>query len=120
MEEITFNFQPQACITALASAISADLVTILFFGVRPCLYLPLHQNLPEGNYLWLIVLGVILGILAYVYQYALLNLRWWYSKVKFPNIYHSVIQLGYGTLKSLAEVISSLLILVVLTLPEIY
>ncbi|MBB1063118.1 ClC family H(+)/Cl(-) exchange transporter [Limosilactobacillus fastidiosus] len=93
MEEITFNFQPQACITALASAISADLVTILFFGVRPCLYLPLHHNLPEGNYLWLIILGVILGILAYVYQYTLLNLRWWYSKVKLPNIYHSVIPL---------------------------
>lgn len=93
MEEITFDFHPQACITALASAISADFVTILFFGVRPCLYLPLRANLPEGNYLWLIILGIILGVLAYVYQYTLLNLRWWYSKVKLPNIYHSIIPL---------------------------
>lgn len=93
MEEITFNFQPQGCITALAAAIASDFVTILFFGVRPCLYLPLHANLPKESYPWLLFLGVLIGLLAYLYQYTLLNLRWWYSKVKFPDIYHSVIPL---------------------------
>ncbi len=93
MEEITFNFQPQGCITALAAAIAADFVTILFFGVRPCLYLPVHATLPKESYLWLLFLGVLIGLLAFLYQYTLLNLRWWYSKIKFPNIYHSVIPL---------------------------
>ncbi|MCI1975533.1 MAG: ClC family H(+)/Cl(-) exchange transporter [Limosilactobacillus sp.] len=93
MEEITFNFQPQGCITALAAAISADLITILFFGVRPCLYLPLQANLPKASYPWLIILGLIIGLLAFGYQYCLLNLRWWYSKLHFPAIYHSIIPL---------------------------
>lgn len=93
MEEITFNFQPQGCITALAAAIAADFITILFFGVRPCLYLPVHTNLPKESYGWLLVLGVIIGLLAFCYQYTLLNLRWWYSKIKLPDIYHSVVPL---------------------------
>lgn len=93
MEEITFSFQPQGCITALAAAISADFITILFFGVRPCLYLPVHMNLPKESYLWLVVLGIIIGLLAYGYQYTLLNLRWWYSKIRIPAIYHCLISL---------------------------
>lgn len=93
MEEITFSFQPQGCITALAAAISADFITILFFGVRPCLYLPVHMNLPKESYLWLVVLGIIIGLLAYGYQYTLLNLRWWYSKIRIPAIYHCLIPL---------------------------
>ena len=93
MEEITFSFQPQRCITALAAAISADFITILFFGVRPCLYLPVHMNLPKESYLWLVVLGIIIGLLAYGYQYTLLNLRWWYSKIRIPAIYHCLIPL---------------------------
>lgn len=93
MEEITFSFQPQGCITALAAAISADFITILFFGVRPCLYLPVHMNLPKESYLWLVILGIIIGLLAYGYQYTLLNLRWWYSKIRIPAIYHCLIPL---------------------------
>lgn len=93
VEEITFDFHPKACITALASAISADFITILFFGTKPCLYLPLQANLPRGSYGWLLILGIIIGILSFGYQYVLLNLKWWFSKLKFPNIYHSIIPL---------------------------
>lgn len=93
IEEITFDFHPKACITALAATISADLVTIMFFGVKPCLYLPLHTNLPWRTYIWLPLLGIIIGILSFGYQWTLLNLRWWYSKLRFPSIYHSVVPL---------------------------
>lgn len=93
MEEITFDFHPQGCITALAAAISADTVTILFFGVKPCLYLPLHSNLPQESYLWIILLGILIGFLGFGYQYTLLNLRWWYSKLRFSSIYHCFIPL---------------------------
>lgn len=93
LEEITFDFHPQGCITALAAAITSDFVTILFFGVRPCLYIPVHTNVPKDCYGWLVLLGILIGLLAFGYQYTLLNLRWWYSKIKFPHIYHSVIPL---------------------------
>lgn len=93
VEEITFDFHPQACVTALAAAISADFITILFFGNKPCLYLPLKSNLPTASYGWLILFGVIIGVLAFIYEYTLLNLRWWFSKIKLPRTYHSIIPL---------------------------
>ncbi|MBB1094670.1 ClC family H(+)/Cl(-) exchange transporter [Limosilactobacillus agrestis] len=93
LEEITFDFHPQGCITALAAAITSDFVTILFFGVRPCLYIPVHSNVPKDCYGWLVLLGILIGLLAFGYQYTLLNLHWWYSKIKFPSIYHSAIPL---------------------------
>ena len=93
LEEITFDFHPQGCITALAAAITSDFVTILFFGVRPCLYIPVHANMPKDSYSWLLLLGILIGFLSFGYQYTLLNLRWWYSKIKLPQIYHSAVPL---------------------------
>lgn len=93
VEEITFDFHPQACVTALAAAIAADFVTILFFGTKPCLYLPMQANLPTSSYGWLVLLGIIVGILAFIYEYTLLNLRWWFSKIKLPRTMHSLIPL---------------------------
>ncbi len=94
LEEIVFHFQPQIWLTALAAAICSDAVTICFFGTKPCLFLPITSNLPVHSYPIMIILGIILGICAYVYQYCLLNLRWWFSKIRqIPAQYHSIFPL---------------------------
>ncbi len=93
VEEITFRFHPRMCMAALAATISADLVTVAFFGVHPCLYLPLQADLPVTSYKWLLVSGIIIGLLAFIYQYVLLNLHWWFSKIPMPQSYHSLIPL---------------------------
>lgn len=94
LEEITFNFKPRSWVTALAAACASDFVTLIFFGTKPCLYLPIMVNLPKRSYAWLIPLGIIIGVLAFAYQYCLLSLRWLYSKVPaLPAIYHSAIPL---------------------------
>lgn len=94
VEEITFNFTPKECLTALAAAMSSDLITLCFFGTTPCLYLPLERPLPLTSYWFLLLIGIILGLLAYVYQYCLLSLKPIYSKLtKIPKIYHSIVPL---------------------------
>lgn len=94
LEEITFNFKARTWIAALVAASAADLVTLLFFGTKPCLYLPLATNLPESSYLWLIPLGILIGILAFGYQYTLLSLRAIYGHLhRLPKIYQSIIPL---------------------------
>lgn len=94
LEEIIFTFEPKICLAALASSISADTVTVLFFGTKPCLYLPVTSNLPVKSYPIIIILSIITGVLAYGYQYCLLNLRWYFSKIKIlPARYHSIIPL---------------------------
>lgn len=63
LEEITFRFQIREWLTALAAAISADLMTVLVYGTRPCLWLPVKFNLPPAAYPWLILFGLVLPVL---------------------------------------------------------
>lgn len=94
VEEITFNFTPKEVLTALAAAMSSDLMTLFFFGTQPCLYLPLEKSLPLTSYWFVTIMGVVLGLLAHLYQYCLLSLKPVYSKLtKIPKIYHSIIPL---------------------------
>ncbi|WP_297819717.1 ClC family H(+)/Cl(-) exchange transporter [uncultured Lactobacillus sp.] len=94
VEEITFDFTPKTCLTSLAAAMASDLMTMLFYGTTPCLYLPVKATLPLSSYWFLIIMGVILGILAYAYQYCLLSLKPLYAKIKrIPNSFHSIIPL---------------------------
>ncbi|MDD7692752.1 MAG: ClC family H(+)/Cl(-) exchange transporter [Limosilactobacillus sp.] len=94
LEEVTHRFQAKVWVTAFVAAIAADAVTFLFFGAKPCLYLPIKMSLPTGTYPWLIVLGVVVGALAFLFQYFIFNLKWWYRKFTvLPNYYHSILPL---------------------------
>lgn len=94
LEEITFSFRPRVWLTALSAAIAADGVTLIFFGTRPCLWLPVTQNLPGQTYLPLILFGLVLGILAWLYQYFLLNSHYWYGKIQcLPKNYQALVPL---------------------------
>ncbi|MEE5988843.1 ClC family H(+)/Cl(-) exchange transporter [Ligilactobacillus equi] len=94
LEEILFEFKVKTALTALCSAITADLVTIICFGTRPCLYLPITRTLPLSLYPLLILIGIILGIAAYVYQYSILSLPKFYRNLKIvPRQYHSIVPL---------------------------
>lgn len=93
-EVITQSFKPKECLTALAAAVSADLVTIFFFGTKPCLYLPIAKKLPFHSYWSLILVGIFAGIMAYSYQRYLLNTKWLFNKIRIiPAQYHSLIPL---------------------------
>lgn len=94
VEEITFSFKSKEVISALIASFSADLVTLLFFGTKPCLYIPIKSDLPLKAYWALPIIGIILGLLAYLYQYYLLSLKPIFSKIKFiPRAYQSIIPL---------------------------
>lgn len=94
LEEMTHNFSARIWMPALTSSIVSAFITFLFFGLKPCLYIPLPTQLPVGSYPWLIIGGMIIGFLGYCFQYAALNLTWWYSKVTvIPHEFHSIIPL---------------------------
>lgn len=94
VEEITFSFKPLEVVAALIASFCSDWVTLLFFGTTPCLYLPVKGPLPLKYYWIIIILGIVLGLFGYLYQYCLLSLKPIYSKItKIPRIYHSIIPL---------------------------
>lgn len=94
VEEISFSFKPKKVVSILAASFSADFMTILFFGNKPCLYLPIRGYFPINAYWTLPIIGIVLGLLAYGYQYTLLSLKPIFSKLKkIPAYYHSIIPL---------------------------
>lgn len=94
VEEISSSFKPKEVLTALGAAASADLVTLIFFGNKPVLYLPIAHKLPVSSYWSLVLVGIGAGVLAYTYQWCLLNSKWLFSKLKIiPRQYHSIIPL---------------------------
>lgn len=94
LEEITTSFKPKVWLTALSAALMADWMTLLFLGSTPSLALRLPATTKMIELGVLLVLGLCLGVLAYIYQYVLLDLDFWYSKITFlPKRYHSLIPL---------------------------
>lgn len=92
LEELTHRFKIKVWVTAFTAAIASDLATFIFFGTKPCLYLPLKDRLPISSYPWLLLVGILIGIMAYAFQYCILNLKWWYRKFTIlPKYYHSIL-----------------------------
>lgn len=93
-EVITFRFRSTEILSALVASFSADLVTIIFFGTKPVLHLAVAGNLPLHAYWSLPLLGIILGLLAYAYQWCLLSLKPLFNKLHFISpIHRSIIPL---------------------------
>ncbi|MCP0886336.1 chloride channel protein [Ligilactobacillus sp. WILCCON 0076] len=94
LEEVYHDFSPLVWTTALAASIAADMVSMIFFGLKPVLYMRYTHALPLRYYIYLIVLGVMLGLLGYLYQYITLNVDKVYAMIRFiPRQFDSIIAL---------------------------
>jgi H+/Cl- antiporter ClcA len=91
LEEIHHSFSPLVWLTSFASAITANFISLNFFGLRPVLYLGDLPSLPLKYYGSLLILGIILGILGYIYQIVLLALPKWYSKLPIPSQFYGLV-----------------------------
>lgn len=73
LEEVYHNFSYPVWITSLASAVSANLVSLYIFGMQPVLSLHYQNSLPISQYWHLLLLGILLGVLGRFYQWILLQ-----------------------------------------------
>lgn len=83
LEEVFHNFSPRVWINALAGALMANFVTSNLFGLKPVLNLPEVRSFPLHLYWHLLILGAVLGLLSWVYQWTLLHGTVIYEKIKF-------------------------------------
>lgn len=67
------TFKPRIWLTALAAALSADLMTLILLGPQPSLAMYITPFVSAPNYVFLLILGIVIGVLAYGYQYVLLE-----------------------------------------------
>lgn len=71
-EEINHGFDKTLVFIALVSAIVADFVSKIIFGQATILSFPIY-DIPLESYWILIVLGVIIGLLGYVYNIGMIK-----------------------------------------------
>lgn len=81
LEEVYHNFSPLVWLSVFISAVASNWVSMSFFGLRPDLDLPHEVLFPANQYVQLIILGIVLGILGRVYQFVILRLGKWSRKV---------------------------------------
>lgn len=85
VEEMHHNFSSSVWISAFISALTADFVSMEFFGLKPILHFENIEPLPLNQYLYLIIVGVVMGLLAISYQKNTLFLPKLFKKISLAN-----------------------------------
>ena len=95
LEEIYHSFSTLVWLSALTSALTADFIAHQIFGLTPVLQIVYVKSLPLNDYWLLIILGIALGGLGYIYQQMLLNVAKFYQYFNWiPRAYQGVLILA--------------------------
>lgn len=81
LEEVHRSFSPLILIAATTAALTADIVSKSFFGLKPVLSFTAIPQLPGTLYPWLLPLGVLSGLTGAMINKALLVFQTVYKKI---------------------------------------
>jgi H+/Cl- antiporter ClcA len=81
LEELHKSFSPLVLLSAMSAAVTADFISKMFFGLNPVLHFENLSPLSLNNYFFLVLLGVVVGVLGVGFNFIL---------VKFLNIYDKI------------------------------
>ncbi len=82
LEEVHKNFSPLVLLSAMSASLTADFVSKKFFGLKPVFNFNRLSVLPLNFYLYLILLGIIIGICGVFFNRTLLKTQDMYAKQK--------------------------------------
>ncbi len=80
LEEVHKNFSPLILLSAISSALSADFIASGFLGLKPVFNFGNLSLLPLNYYFYVILLGIIIGLLGVVFNKTLLKAQSLYVK----------------------------------------
>lgn len=80
LEEVHKNFSPLILLSALSSALSSDFIASEFFGLKPVFDFKNLKSMPLKFYFYIIVLGIILGLLGVAFNKFLLKTQSLYAR----------------------------------------
>ena len=83
-EEINHGFDKTLVFIALVSAIVSDFISKMIFGQSTVLSFPIY-NIPLESYWILVILGVLIGLLGYVYNVGMIKSSEFVSSLKIPS-----------------------------------
>ncbi len=85
LEEIFKYFSPVILLSMMSAAVAADYVSKEVFGMAPIFDFEIMKAIPLRQYWLLIFLGVLLGGMGALYNYAILKAKTFYGKLKLMN-----------------------------------
>lgn len=92
LEEVHKNFSPLVFLTATSAAMTADMVAKEFFGMKPVFNFSIINALPISSYLYLLILGLILGVTGAIFNSSVFATQKLYARIKFiPERYKTFI-----------------------------
>ena len=75
LEEVHKNFSPIVLMSAMISAVTADVITKAFLGINPSLRFAMLSKMPIKYYWSLVILGVLVGLSSYVFNNGILKTK---------------------------------------------
>lgn len=94
LEELHKNFSPFVLITALSSALTASYVSGFFFGLKPVFSFPQLAALPAEHYVFVLLLGLALGLLGVLFNSSLFKSQDLYARTGLSPRFRSFIPLA--------------------------
>jgi len=86
LEELHKSFSPLVLLSAMSASLTADFVSKEFFGLKPVFNFSHLSPLPLNYYLYLIFLGITVGIGGVLFNHILLKSQSFYHKQKWLPI----------------------------------
>ena len=81
LEEVHRSFSPMILLSATAASLSADFVSKYWFGLTPVLNFTRLSQLSLPEYLWMLPLGVVAGLVGSLINRMLLGFQTMYSRI---------------------------------------
>lgn len=75
LEEVHKNFSPIVLMSAMISAVTADVITKAFLGINPSLRFAMLSKMPIKYYWSLVILGALVGLSSYVFNNGILKTK---------------------------------------------
>jgi H+/Cl- antiporter ClcA len=129
-EELQSGFSPAIIACSMGAAMAADAVAGYFFGMRPIFDFRHIEALPLRSFPWIILLGVLCGLLGDLFKRSLYLSQDIYVKLRIPQIVRPALPLlvsvplgfylfditggGHGLIESLSHTERSLELLLIL------
>lgn len=93
LEELHKSFSPLLLVSAMSASVTSDLISSLFFGLKPIFDLSFIQTLSIGDYVFLLGLGIVLGFSGMAFNGCLVKALDCYDKLKIPQEFKPILPL---------------------------
>lgn len=85
LEEVFKYFSPVILLSTMSAAVAADFVSKQFFGMAPIFDFEIIKTIPLHSYGYLIILGIIIGVMGALYNFSVMKTKKIYEKMTFLN-----------------------------------